>query len=164
VYEVLAESWRGSELGSKRSRKKKQASSANPPAADEEKEEKEKEKEKKKPFPPRICLHSYSGPPDTLKMYLHPSVPARIFASFSSAVNLGSVGVDEETPAAFAALIRGVPDDVLLVESDMNVAGDEMDARMEDIVRRVCKVKGWGLEDGVARLGRNWRAFVFGDE
>jgi Tat protein secretion system quality control protein TatD with DNase activity len=74
------------------------------------------------------------------------------------------VGEGDETPAAFAALVRGVPDDVVLVESDMNVAGEEMDARMEDIVRRICKIKGWGLEEGVLRLGRNWRAFVFGEE
>jgi len=35
---------------------------------------------------------------------------------------------------------------------------------MEDIVRRICEIKGWLLEDGVRRLGGNWRRFVFGVE
>jgi hypothetical protein len=51
---------------------------------------------------------------------------------------------------------------MILVESDLHTAGEEMDLRLEDIVRRICGAKGWGLDEGVERLGRNWRAFVFG--
>ena len=39
-----------------------------------------------------------------------------------------------------------------------------MDIRLEDIVRRICKIKGWGLDEGVKKLGQNWKAFVFGTE
>jgi hypothetical protein len=51
---------------------------------------------------------------------------------------------------------------MVLVESDLHTAGEEMDRRLEDIVRRICKIKGWGLEEGVKKLGDNWRAFAFG--
>ena len=86
-----------------------------------------------------------------------------MFASFSTAINLaGAVG--GTTPAAFAEMVRTVPDHMLLVESDLDRAGEELDARLEDMVRRLCEIKGWGLEDGVVRLGRNWRAFVFGGD
>jgi Tat protein secretion system quality control protein TatD with DNase activity len=176
LREVLSESWRGAERAvvSKREKKRRMAgavggesalsSAAASEPAQEQEQDKDEDKEKKKPFPPRICLHSYSGGPETFKLYTHASIPARIFASFSTAINLGDVGVDEETPAAFADMIRAVPDHMLLVESDLHTAGDEMDRRLEDIVRRICRIKGWGLDEGVTRLGRNWRAFVFGDE
>jgi len=115
------------------------------------------------PYPPRICLHSYSGNPSSFQQYLRPGIPARVFASFSTAINLaGAVG--GTTPAAFAEMVRTVPDHMLLVESDLDRAGEELDARLEDMVRRLCEIKGWGLEDGVVRLGRNWRAFVFGGD
>ncbi|KAH9871179.1 hypothetical protein J1614_006755 [Plenodomus biglobosus] len=116
-----------------------------------------------RPFPPRICLHSYSGNASNFKQYLHPAIPARIFASFSTAINLSDAR-DAETPAAFADVVRAVPDHMLLVESDLDRAGKDIDVRLEDMVRRLCEIKGWGLEEGVVRLGRNWRAFAFGDE
>lgn len=122
-----------------------------------------READARPPFPPRVCLHSYSGTPDTWKQYLHPSVPVTFFASFSTAINLGD-DLDGPTPQAFTDVVRAVPDDMVLVESDLHTAGEEMDRRLEDIVRRVCEVKGWDLEEGVQRLGRNWRRFVFGEE
>lgn len=113
------------------------------------------------PFPPRICLHSYSGSPANFKQYLNPAIPCDVYASFSTAINLGDE-LDADTPKEFEDVVRAVPDERVLVESDLHTAGDEMDRRMEDIVRRICRIKGWGLEDGVRRLGENWRAFVFG--
>jgi Tat protein secretion system quality control protein TatD with DNase activity len=113
------------------------------------------------PYPPRICLHSYSGSASNFKQYLHPAIPADIFASFSTAINVGD-SLDGSASAAFVETVRAVPDHMVLVESDLHTAGEDMDRRMEDIVRRICEVKGWTLEDGVGRLGRNWRRFVFG--
>lgn len=116
---------------------------------------------KPKPYPPRICLHSYSGNASNFKQYLNPAIPAQIFASFSTAINL-SDAMEDETPKAFEEIVRTVPDHMMLVESDLHTAGEEMDRRLEDIVRRICKIKGWGLEQGVKKLGDNWRAFAFG--
>ena len=163
VFETLSELWRGheKEVLSKRERKKRGQDHASV-EADMNSSSTTKEGGKQTPYPPRICLHSYSGNASNFKQYLNPAIPARIFASFSTAINL-SDAMDEETPASFEEMIKTVPDHMVLIESDLHTAGEEMDRRLEDIIRRICRIKGWSLEDGVARLGRNWRAFAFGE-
>lgn len=173
VFEVLRELWRGCEreVLSKRERKKRDAEvrqNGNSVEEDEEEEQKETETEKGKPrpFPPRICLHSYSGNPDAFKQYLDPKIPVEMFVSFSTAINLGDNLDAKEGDAkydGFVKMIRTVPKHMLLVESDLHTAGEAMDQRMEDIVRRVCAIRGWGLEEGARVLRRNWLRFVFGD-
>ncbi|KAL2267482.1 hypothetical protein VTJ83DRAFT_4759 [Remersonia thermophila] len=113
---------------------------------------------KSKPFPPRICLHSFSGSPQTLKQYVHPAVPAKVFFSFSSTINLSTAG----GAGRFGDVLRACPDDRVLVESDLHCAGDAMDGALEDITRRVCEGKGWPLEEGVVRLRNNYVEFLFG--
>ncbi|KAF2969521.1 hypothetical protein GQX73_g4043 [Xylaria multiplex] len=108
-------------------------------------------------FPPRVCLHSYSGRVEQLKMYIHPSVPTKVYFSFSVAVNWGAGG-GEKTEES----IRAIPDDRLLVESDLHTAGEEIDSSLEEVCRKICQIKGWGLREGVEILGRNWREFVLG--
>ncbi|QUC16661.1 uncharacterized protein UV8b_00902 [Ustilaginoidea virens] len=112
-----------------------------------------------KPFPPRICLHSYSGSVESLRQWLHPKVPATVFFSFSIAVNLGT----QAARSRFAQVVDAVPGDRILVESDLHAAGEDMDAALEHMYRQVCRVKGWGLEEGVKRIGENFQTFVFGD-
>ncbi|KAI4958219.1 hypothetical protein J4E86_003817 [Alternaria arbusti] len=173
VLEVLAETWKGCErlVLSKRERKKRGRDHPGAEAALEADEAGDGDADgvaaakddSPKPYPPRICLHSYSGSPSNFAQYLRPEIPCKIFASFSTAINLSDALDDEETPQAFQDIIETVPDDMLLVESDLHTAGDEMDRRLEDIIRRICGIKGWGLEEGVKRLGSNWKAFVFGE-
>lgn len=159
VFEVLREFWVGREVPqvSKRAAKKRREAgeTATDPSTSTQPEE-------KLPYPPRICLHSFSGSSDVLRQYLSPSIPVAFFFSFSTAVNLGD-DVGAETPESFVQVVSKVPDGMVLVESDLHTAGEDMDDRMENIVRRACKVKGWGLEEGVRTLGANWTRFVFGE-
>ncbi|KAI1130512.1 hypothetical protein F5Y10DRAFT_235394 [Nemania abortiva] len=109
-------------------------------------------------FPPRICLHSYSGHVEQVKVYLHPSVPAKVYFSFSTAINWGSSG-NEKTDD----VVRAIPDNRILVESDLHTAGEQMDNNLEEVCRKICQLKGWSLRQGVEILGHNWREFVLGE-
>lgn len=165
VYETLAATWKGHErktISKRQAKKDRSAAAKVGDAGDEEDEARNGDPEEgyePKPFPPRICMHSYSGPPDTIKQYTAPEVPAEVFFSFSQAINF-------EGPQAGKAeeALKKVPDDRVLVESDLHTAGERMAAYLEQGVRRICKIKGWDLEEGVKILGRNWKRFVFGEE
>ncbi|KAH7158428.1 hypothetical protein DER46DRAFT_609294 [Fusarium sp. MPI-SDFR-AT-0072] len=148
LYDMLTECWKGHELRGRRSRDK------------EKKEGKadQRHQDSAKPYPPRICLHSFSGKSDAVKQYLKPSIPAKIFFSFSKTNNLRS---EEERKKAEEA-IKIVPDNRILVESDLHTAGERMDNELEEMYTAICEVKGWGLEEGVGRIAENYREFVFG--
>lgn len=158
VFNTLQETWKGHELKvpSKRERKKQETIASTSADANDQNGEIDT---KSTPYPPRICLHSYSGPPETIKQYLDPRIPAKIFFSFSSVINFSHAGV-AKTESAVAA----VPDDRILIESDLDNAGERMDGYLEEVVRKLCEIKKWGLEDGVKQLAANWKSFVFGDE
>ncbi|KAF5692975.1 Cut9-interacting protein [Fusarium denticulatum] len=148
LYDALTECWKGYELKGRRSR---------------DKEKKEGKAEQRagvapKPYPPRICLHSFSGKSDAVKQYLKPSIPAKIFFSFSKTNNMRS---DEERKKAEDAM-RIVPDSRILVESDLHTAGERMDSELEEMYRVICEVKGWRLEEGVGKIAKNYREFIFG--
>jgi Tat protein secretion system quality control protein TatD with DNase activity len=152
LYETLRETWKGHEnkVMSKREQK-------NVGKNTEENEDEKCRSHEPKPYPPRICLHSYSGPPDTLKQYFHPSVPAIIFFSFSQVINFSS-----QASKKALQVIKAVPDDRILIESDLHRAGDRMDGLLADMARNVCEAKGWSLQEGTERLAENWKLFAFG--
>lgn len=157
VFELLEELWKGhkKEVVSKRTMKRRgSAPGAHDP--DEKEERTSSETPKPLPYPPRVCMHSYSGPADPLKQFLHPSVPADIFFSFSTAINFSNPSIDKITE-----VIKTVPESNILIESDLHCAGDQMDSRLEEIAREVCSIKGWELEDGLHILKSNWERFVF---
>ena len=163
LFETIKETWRGyeKEVLSKRERKQRE-NTIKAHAEDDEGSDGSSQpgpSTTSLPYPPRICLHSYSGPPDTLRDYFHPSVPAEIFCSFSLLVNLKS-----STATKTVNVIKAVPDDRVLVESDLHCAGDQMDELLDRMIRCVCKAKSWSLEQGVERLRSNWLHFVFGQE
>ena len=154
LFETLRESWRGheKEVVSKKERKKVE----NIPLPIDDVESAPVYR-LSKPYPPRICLHSYSGPAETLKQYYHPSTPAEIYFSFSEVINMTTAASGKAVE-----VIKAVSDDRVLIESDLHMAGDVMDEKLEAIARRVCEIKGWTLENGVKQLGDNWNRFVFG--
>ena len=159
VYDTLASTWKGHEKQkpSKKEQKKQHAAAkANTEAS--EIDEENSAASGPLPYPPRVCLHSFSGPAETVKQYIAQSVPCEVFISFSTTINAWSDSGDGKVEAA----VKAVPDDRVLVESDLHTAGDKMDFYLEDIVRKICQVKQWHLEEGVSQLGTNWRRFVFG--
>ncbi|KAH7626208.1 hypothetical protein B0T09DRAFT_51961 [Sordaria sp. MPI-SDFR-AT-0083] len=174
LFDALASLWKGHEKEVVSRKKQKMiakgvsedfsSSSSEEDYSDDEfglgepKQQKTKKPYKPKPFPPRACLHSFSGPPQMLKQYLDPKIPVKCYFSFSMGVNLGTAGGE----AKFADVIRACPDGQVLVESDLHVAGEDMDGYLEDIARRICEVKGWGLEEGMRRIRRNYEEFLFG--
>src|SRR2546423_3146417 len=105
--------------------------------------------------PPRICLHSTSISPSTLTTYLNPSIPSKIFFSFSLAINAryGQKLLD---------LISKVPDDRILIESDLHMEGEMRWGVLEEIARIVIHTKGWVVEEGVGQLERNFESYVGG--
>ena len=157
VFDVLQATWKGYELAGKRAQKREKKDEM-VARLDEHDAHKISKPLTPKPFPPRVCLHSFSGPPESLKQYLSPRVPAFIFFSFSRVINFS-------TPASTKAIevIKTLPDDRILVESDLHCAGDRMDGLLEEMVRTICETKGWQLEEGVKQLGANWRHFALGE-
>ncbi|KAL8867539.1 MAG: hypothetical protein Q9174_005601, partial [Haloplaca sp. 1 TL-2023] len=162
MFELIKETWQGHEIKiiSKREKKRKSKPNTAPHPGDEmdvDSHDGRNGGSTSEPYPPRICLHSYSGPLNVLEQYLYPNIPAAMFFSFSCLVNFSS-----RTSKA-VQVIKEVPDDKILVESDLHSAGEEMDKLLEDAVRSVCEIKGWSLVEGVTQLGKNWARFVFGE-
>lgn len=169
LYDTIAACWKGHEKKLLSRREKKRIAVGAEESPDDEsssenddsmsnRAKRPKKKISGKPFPPRICLHSYSGSADMLKQWLHPSVPSKVFVSFSTAVNLGTDGGKER----LASVVRAVPDDRILVESDLHKAGEIAEALLEDMYRLVCEVKGWDLKHGVKTIGDNFEQFIYG--
>jgi Tat protein secretion system quality control protein TatD with DNase activity len=153
LYEVFRELWKGHEVSKRKAKKNKEAWHPD--------DEPVVKKKTSLPFPPRICLHSYSGPVDSLKPYFAPAVPSAIYVSFAWMNNFSSL---ESASQRAIDVIRWAPATALLVESDLHAAGEDADELLKKMARMVCEVRGWGLEDGVKQLGRNWWRFVTGSE
>ncbi|KAH0843651.1 hypothetical protein AYO21_05437 [Fonsecaea monophora] len=154
VFDLLQAMWKGYEKPSKRERKR--ALSA-PKAHHSDDSPNTGNQDKTFPFPPRICMHSYSGPPDALKQFLAPTVPAEIYFSFSTAINFSN-----SSTAKVTSVIKAVPDNRILIESDLHCAGETMDGLLLEIIHKVCEVKGWDVREGAQRLKANWENFIFG--
>ncbi len=155
VHDVLKRLWSGHEKVSSRQRKRR--SSAAGAHAAEGDDNFPRESSSALPFPPRVCMHSYSGPAELLREYLHKKVPVDVYFSFSDVINFSQRSSENVTE-----VIKAVPDSKLLIESDLHRAGVEMDNRLGSIFQRICEIKEWSPGKGVQILGQNWRCFVFG--
>lgn len=172
VFDVLKELWTGYErrVPTRRERRRRYSAAGAHEESDAEEDtqqqqhntistntKEEPEEKKPLPFPPRICMHSYSGPVDPVKQFLHPSNPSDVYFSFSNMINFSGPSAQK-----VIEVVKVLPDERVLVESDLHMAGPVMDELLEDVVRQICEIRGWGLIDGVRRLGDNWRRFVYG--
>ncbi|KAJ4270499.1 Cut9-interacting protein scn1 [Fusarium torreyae] len=153
LHETLAATWKGHEREVMSRRKRRLVAKGAEDFSDSDDDD-----ESEKPYPPRICLHSFSASVEVLKQYLNPAIPARIFVSLSTAVNLSTDASRTKTDE----VLRALPDDSVLVESDLHIAGEQMDSALEDMYRHVCEVKGWELEEGVNQIAKNYKEFILG--
>jgi Tat protein secretion system quality control protein TatD with DNase activity len=152
LISIFQELWKGHELlsRSKLRRKESQRLMTHPDDVSDD----DKNDEGCVPFPRRICLHSYSGSVEQLREWLHPSVPSEVYISFSYVIN--------SRTSKWSEMIKTVPDNRILVESDLHEPGERLDELMEEVVMFISKCKEWSLVQTVERLDRNWRAFVYG--
>ena len=167
AFDLLHETWKGHERHVQSDRERKRRGSAGNAHAHEPNSEEEGSEprsgliQQAKPYPPRVCLHSFSGPPETVRQFISPEIPVAFYFSFSEVINFS---VPENAQAKTTEAIKVVPDDRLLIESDLHIAGERMDELLEKIVKRVCSIRGWSVEDGVKRLASNWKQYVFGED
>ncbi|KAI9317902.1 TatD family [Dichotomocladium elegans] len=99
----------------------------------------------------RLCLHSYGGSPATIAQFMHLKA-FRIYVSFSIAIN---ARLDKKLDE----LIRAVPEDRLLIESDMNTPQGQ-DEAMAAIVERVAEARGWEVNETAEKTRDNWYNFI----
>ncbi|AEO67038.1 uncharacterized protein THITE_2115774 [Thermothielavioides terrestris NRRL 8126] len=167
LFDALASLWKGHEREVVSRRKQKLVAQGAEDFSSSSEDEGEGEDDapriagkryKPKPFPPRVCLHSFSGSAQTLSQYLNPAIPVRVFFSFSTVINFSTAGGEGKV----YEVMRTCPDDRLLVETDLHCAGEDMDRALEDVYRRACEIKGWSLEEGMERIRKNYEEFIFG--
>ena len=162
VFDVLKELWSGYERKrpSRRERTRRRSAElahAGSDLEDDENHLSEPTKQPPLPFPPRICMHSYSGPPDPIKQFLRRENPSDVYFSFSSVINFSGPSAQKVIDT-----IKALPDDRVLIESDLHTAGPVMDGMLEEVARNICKLRGWPLREGVQRLADNWKRFALG--
>ncbi|RAH73443.1 TatD family hydrolase [Aspergillus aculeatinus CBS 121060] len=163
VFDLFKKLWSGHEkkLVSRRERHRRQNEWNSSAESDEEENQKQSDpaqaNERPLPFPPRICMHSYSGPVDPLKQFLHPSNPSVVYFSFSAVINFSNPSSQKVMD-----VIKALPDDRILIESDLHTAGPQMDELLEQISRQICELRGWALEQGVQQFADNWKRFIYG--
>lgn len=99
----------------------------------------------------KICLHSFGGSVEVIQRLVNQVDKRRIYFSFSTTINAKLDRLEE--------LIRAVPDDRILVESDFNDIRQN-ERRIWEILGVLCDAKGWDKERGAAQLRKNWQGFT----
>ncbi|KAJ5106484.1 hypothetical protein N7456_003159 [Penicillium angulare] len=159
VFDILKELWAGHEkvILSRRQRERRQ--DAEGALSEDEEDEQEASLKDPKPvqFPPRICMHSYSGPVEPIRQFMNKKNPSDVYFSFSAVINFTEAGLRK-----VGDVINILPEDRILIESDLHTAGTQMDELLEEAARQVCELRGWELRKGVQQLADNWKRFIFG--
>jgi TatD DNase family protein len=115
-------------------------------------------------WPPKVMLHSYGGSVEMVRAFAE--LPRRgeaegsgdddqkVFFSFSSAIAGG--GLEK-----LMARIKAVPDNRILLETDLTVVRSMNDA-LEEIVHIVAAAKSWTVADTVEHAWANFCSFYEG--
>jgi Tat protein secretion system quality control protein TatD with DNase activity len=108
------------------------------------------------PLPPRICLHSFGGSVDTIKALTKQKkkkggISVDIYFSFSIVIN--------DKNNRLPDLIRAVPEDRLLIETDCH-SPFGLDHYIATIIKLVSEVKEWTEAITVEKTRRNFIKFI----
>lgn len=96
-----------------------------------------------------VCLHSFSGSDQLAQRWLSAkSLRGLVYFSFSYAVN--------HRYEKWASVIQSIPDDRILMESDLHVAGERMERALQDVLQCIAQAKAWSLKDAHEHLCQNW--------
>lgn len=130
--------------------------------------------------PPRICMHSFSGSVNSLEGFIKQINHIDVYFSFSILVNAKEEDLEilrgqkselevkaplrprRKGRGTLTELIKTVPDDRLLIESDYHDL-DGLDQHVEDMLVLYSIAKGWSIEETTDVLQRNWEAFAGGN-
>ena len=113
--------------------------------------------------PPRIMLHSYSGSAEQVPQFTRighgakttaRAVGSRLYFSFSAALARASLEKAQ-------ARMRAVPDDRILIETDLEDMGN-MNAALVDILSIVADAKSWSVDETVERTWDSFQRFYDG--
>ncbi|RIA94441.1 TatD family [Glomus cerebriforme] len=111
---------------------------------------------KQEPLPPRICLHSFGGSVDTIKFLTKQKkkkegISVDIYFSFSFVIN--------DKYDRLPDLIRAVPEDRLLIETDYH-SPFGLDDYMAMIIKLVSEAKEWTEAMTVEKTRKNFVKFI----
>lgn len=107
--------------------------------------------EERKHYPPKICLHSYSGSIEQISQFSAHKVPTEFYYSFSIGIN--------SRYKNFLQTLKGVPDDKLLAESDHHSAS-QIDELVRQSLNVMSEAKSWTFEDTITKISSNSKAFL----
>ena len=108
----------------------------------------------------RVMLHSYGGSPEQVPGFAgiggdaEDAIGKRIYFSFSAAIA-------RKTPEKTLQRIAAVPDDRVLVETDLEDASGMNDA-LAEITVMVAKAKDWSIDQAVEQTWANYQRFYDG--
>ncbi|KAL1922494.1 uncharacterized protein VTP21DRAFT_10033 [Calcarisporiella thermophila] len=104
--------------------------------------------------PLRLCVHSYGGSKETIMSLMRLEPQIRVYISFSIAINA-------RLGARLKELIKAVPEDRLLLETDYN-SPIGLDDKLMEVASLFAEARGLSLGEVAKKTKANWYYFVYG--
>jgi len=106
--------------------------------------------------PPKVMLHSFGGSSDMIAGFTKiPKIGNRFYFSFSHVIN------KKGSSQKLVDCIRKVPDDRLLIESDVG-SSQQIDQGLLDICQVVANIKDWTMDETAQTTFENFKRFYDG--